>query len=162
MSVFANLFKRAEATVDNAVGDIGNRIIITIPFLIALGFAAASLSIYLNRTYGAEAGNLLTAAAFCILGCIIWIVVKVRSRGVQQPAAEEPFAADNASATTNAQSIFDNESFAAVLNSAAPVLVPGLVRTGMKNWPLILAAIAGLYVFSRSEEMPEENPGPAE
>jgi ascorbate-specific PTS system EIIC-type component UlaA len=160
--VFANLFKRAEASVDNALGDIGNRIIITIPFLVALGFAAASLSIYFNRTYGAETGNLLTAAAFCILGFFIWIVVKVRSRSSQQPVAEEPLSSEDVSANTNAQSIFDNESFAAVLTSAAPVLIPSLLRTGIKNWPLILAAIAGLYVFSRSEEMPGENPGPAE
>ena len=59
--MFANLFKRAEASVDNAIGDLGNRLVIAVPFLIATGFAAASLSMAFNKAYGAEIGNLLVA-----------------------------------------------------------------------------------------------------
>ena len=40
--MFATLFKRAEATVNSAIGDLGNRVLIAIPFLAAFGFGAAS------------------------------------------------------------------------------------------------------------------------
>ena len=77
--MFASLFKRAEASVDNAVGDLGNRIVIAVPFLIALGFGAYSLSLTWIRFYGPEVGNLLVAAAFSVVGLIAAIVVKTRS-----------------------------------------------------------------------------------
>ena len=41
--MFAGLFERAEASVDNAIGDLGNRVLIAIPFIAAAGFLAASL-----------------------------------------------------------------------------------------------------------------------
>ena len=50
--MFAALFKRAEQSVDTAIGDLGNRIIITIPFLVALGFAAASLTLTSTGSMG--------------------------------------------------------------------------------------------------------------
>ena len=45
----------------NAIGDLGNHLVIAVPFLIAIGFAAASLSMAFNKAYGAEIGNLLVA-----------------------------------------------------------------------------------------------------
>ena len=84
--MFAALFKRAEQSVDSAIGDLGNRIVITIPFLVALGFAAASLTLYVNRIYGPELGNLIVAGAFCVLGLIVALVVKIRR---QQANASE-------------------------------------------------------------------------
>ena len=77
--MIASLFKRAEASVDKAVGDLGNRIVIAVPFLIALGFGAYSLSLTWIRFYGPEVGNLLVAAAFSVVGLIAAIVVKTRS-----------------------------------------------------------------------------------
>ena len=41
--MFAKLFRRAEASVDNAIGDLFNRVVVAVLFLIAFGFAAASL-----------------------------------------------------------------------------------------------------------------------
>ena len=96
--MFASLFARAEASVDNAIGDLGNRVIITIPFIVAFGFAAASLSIYANRIYGAEIGNLVVAAAFVVLGGIVAIVVKVRKSSSGASSEPEPSPTRNLSA----------------------------------------------------------------
>jgi len=148
--VFASLFARAEASVDSAIGDLGNRILITIPFIVALGFAAAALSIYVNRMYGAEIGNLIVAAAFVVLGGIIALVVKLR----KSPAPErvEPEPNPNEEQLNSAKSIFDNEQLMGIVSTAAPILLPALLRTATKNWPLILAVAGGLYVFSLSED----------
>jgi hypothetical protein len=142
--VFASLFARAEASVDNAIGDLGNRVLITIPFIVALGFAAASFSMYVNRAYGAEVGNLVMAASFVAL------VVKLRKSGA--PHHVEPEAATSEEQVNSAKSIFDNEQLMGIVSSAAPMLLPALLRTATKNWPLIFAVAAGLYVFSLSED----------
>lgn len=156
--MFANLFQRAEATVDNAIGDLGNRVIIAIPFLVALGFASASLSLGLYRTYGAETGNLIVAGAFVVLGIIVTLVVKFRSRPTVKPSAAEAAPEDLAKDTAAQSSIFDDETFMAMVSSAAPILIPAALKTGMKNWPLVLAALASLYVFSQSADAAEPPP----
>lgn len=148
--MFASLFARAEASVDNAIADLGNRILITIPFIVALGFGAASLSIYVNRTYGAEIGNLIVAAAFIVLGGVIALVVKLRSSSPLMD--EEPEAVASEEPVDATKSIFDNEQLMGIVSTAAPILLPALLRTATKNWPLVLAVAAGLYVFSFSED----------
>jgi len=158
--MFSALFKRAEQSVDSAIGDLGNRIVIAIPFLVALGFAAASLTLYVNRVYGPELGTLVVAGAFCLLGFFVALVVKVRRRQAirrQQANAAQTTVADEAgtnealAATAGPQSLLDDETVMAVVTSAAPIVLPAILRTGMKNWPILLAAAAGLYVVSRPE-----------
>jgi len=155
--MFASLFKRAEASVDNAIGDLGNRVVITIPFLVALGFGAASLAAFLNRLYGPELGNLLVALSFCLLGGIVALVVKMRRRAstpssetAERVAEEEPAA--EAGETT---SIFDDDALMAVLSAAAPIIVPAALRTGLKNWPVLLLLAATIYLFSRNNQPAE-------
>ena len=157
--MFASLFKRAEQSVDSAIGDLGNRIIITIPFLVALGFAAASLTLYLDRLYGSELGTLLVAIAFCLLGFIIAIVVRVRRNiSVSNANAADDAAPADENAASRPQSMFDDETVMAGLSSAAPIVLPAVIRTGLKNWPVILAAAAGLYVVSRSDHQSAVTP----
>ncbi len=163
--MFANLFNRAEAPMDNAIGDLGNRVVIAIPFLVALGFASASLALALYRSYGAETGNLIVAGAFVLLGIIVTLIVQQRTRARVEAAAAAAAAAE-ASPTDHAEgkaaptSIFDDETLMAVVASAAPIVLPAVLRTGMKNWPLVLAAAAGLYVFSQSQAPTETRSPP--
>ena len=148
--MFAGLFKRAEASVDNAIGDFGNRILIAIPFIAAAGFLAASLWLVASRTYGPEIGNLVVAGGFFLVGCFIALVVKQRSRMSEQVIEPEPtVGAEEPIGPT--RSIFEDENVMGIVSAAAPILLPALLRTATKNWPLVLAAAAGLYVFSRSE-----------
>lgn len=152
--MFATLFKRAEQTVDSAIGDLGNRIVITIPFLCALGFGATSLTLYLTRLYGPELGTLLVAGAFCLLGFAVAIVVRVRKYSQDNTAngTDEAAAAEESATAATQQSMFDDDTVMAVMSSAAPILIPAILRTGLKNWPILLAAAAGLYVASRSDQ----------
>lgn len=157
--MFASLFKRAEQSVDSAIGDLGNRIIITIPFLVAMGFGAASLTLYLDRLYGSELGTLLVAIAFCLLGLIIAIVVRVRRNlSASNSNAKDDAASPEENLTSRPQSMFDDETVMAVMSSAAPIVIPAMIRTGLKNWPVLLAAAAGLYVASRSNHQSAATP----
>ena len=148
--MFASLFARAEASVDNAIADLGNRVLITVPFLVAFGFAAASLSMFVNRTYGAEVGNLIVAASFVMLGGIVALVVKLRRTKTSPTQVEEQRVPHEEEQLGAAKSIFDNEQLMGIASAAAPILLPALLRTATKNWPLVLAVAGGLYVFSLS------------
>jgi predicted histidine transporter YuiF (NhaC family) len=156
--MFANLFKRAEASVDSAIGDLGNRVIIAIPFLAALGFGAASLTFYVTRIYGPEIGNLIVAGAFCLVGFIIALVVKVRKQSNSSAAETTNNTAAPEENAGPPQSMLDDETIMSVMTSAAPIILPAVLRTGLKNWPIILAALAGLYVFSRSDQTAADTP----
>jgi len=160
--MFSSLFKRAEASMDSAIGDLGNRVVITIPFLIALGFGAASLAAFLNRLYGPELGNLLVAVAFCLLGGIVALVVRIRRRvSAASSATAERLAEEQPAAETGeTTSIFDDDALMAVLSAAAPIIVPAALRTGLKNWPVLLLLAATIYLFSRSNQ-PVETTVPA-
>jgi hypothetical protein len=152
--VFASLFERAEASVDNAIGDLGNRVIITIPFIIALGFGAASLSLFLNRHYGPEIGNLIVALAFAVLGGVIALIVKVRRdtrNGYAAQTEAQRTESYSEAEPAASKSFFDNEQLMGIASAAAPILLPALLRTATKNWPLVLAVAAGLYVLSMSD-----------
>jgi len=151
--MFARLFRRAEASVDNAIGDLFNRLIVAVFLLIALGFATASLAITLNNAYGPELGNLLVAGIFCVLGIIAALILRPRtSSKAIESAADETLKAEAENEISPAGSIFDDETVMAVVSSAAPVIVPAMIRTGLKNWPLLLSIAAGLYVMSRQTE----------
>lgn len=147
--MFASLFKRAEASVDSALGELGNRVLIAIPFIVALGFAAASFSSFANRTYGPEAGNLIVAGGFVLLGFIVALVVKLRKRSGPSSELREEAVAEEPPNT--GPSFLEDEKVMSIVSAAAPIVLPAMLRTATKNWPLILAAAAGLYVFSRSE-----------
>jgi len=146
--VFASLFKRAEASVDSALGELGNRVLIAIPFIVAIGFAAASFSSFANRTYGPEIGNLIVAAAFVLLGFVVAVIVK-RKRSTASPSMEEEAVPEEPLHT--GPSFLEDDKVMSIVSAAAPIVLPAMLRTATKNWPLILAAAAGLYVFSRSD-----------
>lgn len=147
--MFASLFKRAEASVDVALGELGNRVLIAIPFIVAIGFAAASFSTYANRTYGPEIGNLIVAGAFVLLGFVIAAIVKMRRRSSSSPSMQEEAAPEEP--LHAGPSFLEDEKVMSIVSAAAPIVLPVMLRTATKNWPLILAAAAGLYVFSRSD-----------
>lgn len=146
--MFARLFRKAEASVDNAIGDFFGRLLIALSFIVAAGFATTSLSSILDRTYGSDQANLILSGGFCVLGLLIALILKVRSR----PTPLRPSGETTAPALAEPAlqpSVFDDEALMAALSSALPIVLPSLLRTTMKNWHLLLAAAVGLYIFSR-------------
>lgn len=154
--MITQLFAKAEASVDNAIGDFFGRLLIAMSFIVAVGFAAASLSSIVNRVYGSEIGNLILAAGFVVLGCAIAVVVKMRNHSLPHSAASAEQAVPVSEPET--KSMFDDEALMAVVTSAAPIVLPSLLRTAMKNWHILLAAAAGLYVVSQTAAAPAVQP----
>ncbi len=153
--MFRMLFRRAQATVDHAIHGLIYRAIVAIPFLVAIGFATAALSIRLNREYGPETGSLILAAAFAVLGVIVALIVRVRLEAPteSQAAAEaipaEPEAAELAGDPSLAGA--DRELVMAAVTSALPIALPAIVRTIGRNLPLVAAVAAAALIISRDD-----------
>lgn len=160
--IFGSLIRRAEHAVENILDQALARVVIAIPLLVAAGFATAAGSVYLNARYGPETGHLIMAGVFCAIGLLVAGYVAARSGSSGTAATstldgEPATAADSdggaqASASTASAAPFtgsERELVNALLATAAPVAVPGLVRMLLRNLPLLLAIAAAIYVMTR-------------
>ena len=68
--MLGTIFRKAQATVDNAIGQIVTSTIVAVPFLVGGGFASAALWQRLERNLGAEQANLIMAGVFLTIGLI--------------------------------------------------------------------------------------------
>ena len=159
--MFGSLFRRAQATVDNAIGQIVNRAIVAIPFLVAAGFGTAAVAMRLNRELGPETASLVLAAAFSAIGLLTALVVYART---EKPAAvtedvSEAAEPDAALSDDAGMNDIDRELIKAALTTAAPIAIPGLLRTLGRNLPLVAAVAAAAFVISRDAGNSALEPG---
>lgn len=155
--IFGSLFRRAETAVENILDQALARVMVAVPLLVAAGFATAAASGYVNARYGSETGNLIMAGAFVLLGLLVAAYVATWS-SAQSAAEAEASASVSASTGEQAETLgtgqqamseSERELFNAMLASAAPIALPGLVRVLLRNIPLLLALVVAAYVFSR-------------
>lgn len=156
--ILGSLFRRAENAVENILDQALARVMVAVPLLVAAGFATAAASGYVNARYGSETGNLIMAGAFVLLGLLVAAYVATWS---STQSAAEAEASASVSASTDEQSETsgtgqqasmsesERELFNAMLSSAAPIALPGLIRVLLRNIPLLLALVVAAYVFSR-------------
>jgi hypothetical protein len=149
--MFGSLFRRAQATVDNAIDSVVNRAIVTIPFLVAAGFGTAALAMRLNREFGAETGSVILAFGFVGVGLLAALIVHGRR---SRPAEVVEEAAESAERTAEAAtepgiSDVDRELVMAALTTAAPLALPAILRALGRNLPLVAAIAAAGFVMTR-------------
>ena len=87
--MLGSLFRRAQATVDNAIDNVVNRALVAIPFIIAAGFGTAALSMRLNREFGPETGSMILAGGFILLGLIVALIVHSRAAKTAEAVTED-------------------------------------------------------------------------
>lgn len=159
--MLGSLFRRAQATVDNAIDHAVNRALVVIPFLIAAGFGTAALSMRLNREFGAETGSLILAGGFVLVGVVVALIVHSHSSKPTEAAAEaaETVERDAEQAADPSMANVDRELLMAALTTAAPIALPGLLRAVMRNLPIVAAIAAAGFIMSRSYETDVLEPG---
>ena len=153
--MFGTIFKKAQATVDNAISQLIYGSLVAVPLAVALGFGTAALSLRLERTYGAETSHLIIAGIFASLA-VLGAVVFTNRLGAAQPEAEQTTAempdksAEEQVAPALAMfSAADRELLMAALTTAGPIALPGILRTLYRNLPLLLFVIAAAFVLTR-------------
>ena len=161
--MFGFIVRRAQATVDNALGQLAYGLLVAVPLLVALGFATAALSLRLERMYGAEASHLIVAGLFAAAALVGWLVFTLRTTapapGIDAPSVDSETsaaAADTKDAPFAGFTPADREllmtAFAVTVRferSAAPVALPSLLRAVLRNLPLLLFVLAAAFVLTR-------------
>jgi len=149
--MLGSLFRRAQATVDNAIDNVVNRALVAIPFLIAAGFGTAALSMRLNREFGAETGSLMLAGGFILVGAVVALIVNMRAAKPTEAVAEAADTAERAAedAADPGLANVDRELLMAALTTAAPIALPGLLRALLRNLPIVAAVAAAGFIISR-------------
>lgn len=153
--MFGFIVKRAQATVDNAIGQVVNGVMVAVPLLVAGGFGTAALLRYLDRTYGTDAAYLILACGFGVLSLVALLVMNARTRGKAEDApsetaevqSEEPGVAEQLGSLSKT----DRELLMSALTTAGPYALPGLLRVVVRNLPLILAILAAIFVMTRAD-----------
>ncbi len=162
--MFASLFKKAQATVDNAVSQVVNRLVVVVPFVVALGFATAAAFNWLSESYGTQVASLLLALGYAAIGGILALSIYPTSSDDGQSTTSLSSISDDAPASRDADADgagdgmdgLDQELLMKTLASAAPVAVPVILRNVVRNLPILLAVASAAFVLSRADAGAEE------
>lgn len=156
--MFASLVRQAQASVDDAVAVIVNRIVVAVPFLVAAGFAVSALATWLTSRYGSQLADLILAAGFLGIGIVTAIVVELQRRprtaGAADPASINPSEAETESGDSSKTlaGMLDSGRALGLLASAAPMAIPVLLKHAIRNLPIIFLIAVAAYVLTRQPE----------
>ena len=139
--MFKGIINDATSAAHALVVRIAARASIVVPFLIALGFATAAVTVWLIDRYGARDACFIVAGAFVVIGLIAMIVVRSNEYDVAVPEmkATESETAEMASDTVSAAA---QQIPLAVIGSlltlpGGPSSVLSAGRVVVRNWPLV-------------------------
>lgn len=154
--MFQALFKRAQATVDSAISDVLNRVLLAIPFVLAVGFAMAAAWTELHERIGSTGANLSIAGAFAVIGLVMvpFLIGKSSGPGTSQAPAEQTAATGQTSAgeapgfpELGAIGEVDSELVRSLVTAIGPAAAPFVLRNLVRNLPLVILAAAAIFVM---------------
>jgi hypothetical protein len=144
-----SLIARVQRSFRSVLGDVALRALLTLPFLIALGFAIAAGAEWVYHHFGTQEGNLAIAGGFAALGLVLLGFYSLRQSAADsvspQPeqATQEPLPAES-----NILSKFFADVDAELLLSLAGTLLPILMprrEAVLRSLPIL--AVIGLIVL---------------
>jgi len=147
--VFRALINDAKSAAGAVIGKYVIRASVAVPFVIAVGFGIAALTLFLVERFGAIVGYAIMAGAFAAIGLIAAAVVSVREQeeAVADAEAEKH---DTAAVASDAAAQVAAQAPLALLSALLTTpLVPGAAMGGLKmlgrNLPLVV--LLGLMVL---------------
>jgi hypothetical protein len=156
--VFGGLIDQAKAAITRLFLQYVARASVAVPFLIALGFALAGITLMLVQRFGHTVAYWMMAAGLVAIGVIAAVAVRVKER--------EEEVAEQRAEQTESSGIFDGATAQAALQAPLALLatastVPGgaitilkAVRVLGRHYPLVLlVGLIGLLIW------PTRNPG---
>ena len=152
--MFQDLFRRAETTIDGIVAKYMGRALVAVPLIVACGFATAAATVKLVELYGAPIGCAIMALVFGVLGLLTMAVV---SGG--HATEEASFAPEEAAEPSRIGSEFDaflTPELRSLVGATAPMALPVVARTVMRNLPLLIMLAVVIYIFSRFGKSSDE------
>lgn len=149
------LFRRAQATVDNAIAQLVWALLIAVPLIVAVGFATAAASAYLHRLYEPEMANLMVAGAYALLTAFVAMIYALRRPGpaltdggseTAQAADQSTAGHENPSRDVNST---ERDMLLTALTTAAPLALRPVLVALFRNLPIVLAIAVGAFILSR-------------
>jgi hypothetical protein len=142
------VFRKAQATVDNAMAKLVWTMLMVVPLFVAAGFGTAAASAYLHRIYEPEIADLIVAGAYAALAIAMAIAyaLRVPETAVSEEAkAQEEVDTSPASTTSSMFGDAEREMVIAALTTAAPFALPRIMAAAFRNLPVL--AVLGVVAF---------------
>jgi hypothetical protein len=164
--VFRGLINDVKSAAGSVVEKYAARASVAVPFIIALGFATAGVTLMLVERFGHRNAYFMVAGGFMVLGLLAVLIVRTKEQ--DEVAAEEQAAktdtADVASDTAAAAAVQVPMALLGALFSspAGSSSVMSLARVLGRNLPLVLMLVALGVLFwpkSAEETMADEDAG---
>ena len=165
MPIFSGVVNQAKAAASHLVLKYVARASVAVPFIIALGFALAAITVMLVQRYGHTAAYSIMAVALAIIGVIAAIVVSLKEHEEQAAQAKEAKRSGDGIDGTTTQAIMQ----LLVALGGAFVTAPGGALGALKTTRLlgrhlplvVLLAIIGVLLWpteTSTEEAAEAVP----
>jgi hypothetical protein len=161
--VFAGLINQAKSAVSGLVLKYLARASVAVPFVIAVGFALAAITVMLVERYGHVMGYWLVAGGLAAIGVVAAIVVSVKEHE-EEVADEQAEKIDTAEVVTDATAQAIVQTPIALLGAlfAAPGGASAALSTARllgRNFPLVLllVMIGALFWPTEQSEQAEDD-----
>ena len=155
--MFQGIISDAKAAAGSVVAKQAVRASVAVPFLIALGFATASIALMLVERFGARDAYLMLAGGFAVVGGLAALFVRTKEHEeiVADQAAAKVETIEAASSASNAAALdIPLAVLGAVLSSSmGPASIGAVARAAGRNLPLLLLATSiGALLWAKGSE----------
>ncbi len=139
--MFRELIDHAKAAAGSLVARYFARISVAVPFVVALGFAVAALTIMLVERYGQITAYWIVAAAFTLVGVLAGLFVSVREQE-EDRAEQDATAETGANVAAQAATELPVAALGALLSSPGGLAAAlGSARMLGRNLPLVMLMV---------------------
>ena len=143
--MFRGLINDAKAAAGSLVGKYLVRASVAVPFIVAIGFAVAAITLLLVDRFGAITAYLMVAGGFTLVGVIAALAVTVKEQEVEV-ADSQAAAGDTASVATDAAAQAAVQAPLALLGAlfatpAGPATLVSGARMLARNIPLVVLLV---------------------
>jgi hypothetical protein len=160
--MFAGLINQAKSAASGLVLKYVARASVAIPFVIALGFALAAITVMLVERFGHVTGYWLVAGGLAAIGIVAAITVSVKEHE-EEVAEQQAEQSDTGEVVSDATAQAMMQAPLALLG--AVFTMPGGATTALKvagvlgrNYPLVLLLVLIGALFWPTENKAEEEP----
>ena len=160
--MFRELINDAKSAAGSVIAKHAARATVAVPFIIALGFAAAGVTLMLVERYGHRNAYFMVAAGFCVIGVLAALFVRTKEHEeiVAEKTAEKIETVAVAAIAAEAASVEMPLALAGLLLSSPATTSSALSLARMlgRNLPLVvLLGTMGFLLWPKSDQSTDAN-----
>jgi hypothetical protein len=159
--MFRGLINDAKSAAGSLIGKYLARASVAVPFVVALGFATAAITLMLVERFGAITASWIIAGGFTVIGLVATLVITVKEQE-EEVAEKQAEQADTVGVTTDAAAQAAAQVPLALLGALlstplGPSTVSKAASVLARNIPLVVLLAVIALLFWPSEPATEES-----